>query len=135
MAASLAANRPAKWIAGTRRRVQYAISPVGEDPVQEAIAVTLDRCHDAMDVRGVDAETDNLRHAAREHHTAVVRCAKRKRPLTSQLVSGRSRGGATPLAMLDWPPAASLIHTTRVSIYNPADRGIEDSRRRGTRVF
>ena len=27
IAASFAANRPAKWIAGTRRRVQYAISP------------------------------------------------------------------------------------------------------------
>ena len=35
---------------------------VGEDPPQEALAVAVDRVGDAVDVRGVEAETDNVFH-------------------------------------------------------------------------
>ena len=62
IAASFAANRPAKWIAGSRRRVQYAISPSVKMRLQEPIAVALDRRGDARDVGGVEAEADDVGH-------------------------------------------------------------------------
>ena len=63
IAASFAANRPAKWMAGTRRARAVRDLAFGEDAVQEALAVAFDRVGDAVDVGCVQAQADDVRHA------------------------------------------------------------------------
>ena len=61
MPASLAANRPAKWIAGVRRR-EHRRSLVGEYPPKKSLPETLDRCCNPGDVGGVETDAYDPGH-------------------------------------------------------------------------
>ena len=70
IAASLAAKRPAKWMAGHAPAHAVGDFAVGEDAPQEPVAVALDGVGDAGDVGGVESEADDVRHRSNDTATA-----------------------------------------------------------------